>query len=609
MSQLTDPLLSLGNFLFGENGSLFQNTRRQRQTNQGSCFSLIAVALVTLNLHFLMVGESYAGSTPFQQDAIQDLTDELEEISRKETELNAKLLREVKMAKATRSGLSSSDTQLSNLRNQLSETLDFKQTLLSELSSLAPNEPKHLYEFALTWMSKSNLTMLQPTTTAKETRERLSTSQSQKSQGYVIMQLIAPIEKPGYLDAHLYLAKDALTSQVKSADEAAANLRLASTHLDYALIRDRNNTTALGLKVRIAQQTGQIKEAKTYLQKLFLLDPFVYPQLCQVNNQLGVPADNAAVLRSAQGRFRDELSRMAGTSDRRTRYKTYLVDCLHRQDKLDAADKQVENEMEEFSTNDKVQRWGRRLLAIGQQLRYDAGIARLNGKLDAENTPELVGYLREGYRLDSNNVKLLNHIVGLARYDIPGIEKMSQDIYQPDRKAPALIENTLGTIALAKGDYVEAKKRFANANVKSPDNAEYLNNLSYVYLTGPDPDPAEALKLVDKAIRSVQPGTAETRYLSYFYDTKGQALLALGRIAEENGDQGLANRRFSEAVAELQQALIEIDKGQPKNRPREGQDQRRLKISQAILECYEATGQTRQAKVWKGRVKQLDADE
>ena len=607
MSQFTDRSLSLGNLLFGENGSLCQSTGRQQQTKQGLCFSLLAVVLVTFNLHSLMVGESYARATPIQTDRIEKLERELEVISKEADELKTKLIEKVKMAKATQSDLSSSDTLLSDLRNQLSETLKSKQALLSDLGSLNPNEPKYLYDLALNYKTQGSLTILEPATTAEETRERQSTSENQNRQCDVIMQLIAPIEKPGYLNAHLFLAKDALTRQVKSADEAAANLRLASTHLDHALVRDSNNTTALGFKVRIAKQFGQLEKAKAYLEKLFYLDPFVYPQLCEINNQQGVSAQNAVVLLSAEERIRDELSRMVGTSDRRTKYKTYLVDCLHRQEKLDAADKQVENDMKEFSTDNKVQRWGKRLLSIGQQLRYDAGIARLNGKLDAENTPELVGYLREGYRLDSNNVTLLRRIVSLARYDIPGIEKMSKDIYQPDRKAPASIENVLGTIALEKGEYAEARKRFENANVKSPDNAEYLNNLSYVYLTGPDPDPAEALKLVDKAIRSVQPSTAEAQYLSHFYDTKGRALLALGRIAEEDGDQKLASRRFSEAVAELQQALVEIDKGQPKNLPREGQDQRRLEISQAILECYEATGQTRQVKVWKGRVKQLDA--
>jgi len=553
--------------------------RRDQDRSQGLLLGLPAIVFAILGVLFLIVGELSAG-----KNLIQRYEDNVKDVRKEEADLKLKLAQELKMANATKSQIDSSSAGLSGLHEKLSKSLKSEEILLGKLYSLAPDQPKYLYDLAITFLTKSNLTLL----STAENKEGISLGQ--KSQGLSILKRIAPLDKPGYLDAHLFLAKQALNGEVSSAKESIANLRLANAHLDNALIRDQENTTAFGLKVLITQKAGQLEEAKKFLDKLFATDPFVYPQLCQLNNQLGVADQNIAVLLSAQGRFEESVSNMPGSSERRTKHVTYLVDCFHRLEKIDEADKLVTDEMEEFPANEAVQRWGRRLLAIGQDLRY-----RARQPITAENATELIAYLRKGHELDPNNVKLLNNIVALRRVDdIPGIEEISKEIYQPGPKAPASVENLLGTIALKKNDHLKAVRQFSKANAKSPNNPEYLNNLSYVYLTRPDPDPQEALKMVDKAIRSVRSGTIRSRYLTNFYDTQGRALLALGRIAEENGDQNLANSRYTAAAAKLLLALT----GRPGN----------LEISKAIVECYEAVGQTEQEKVWRDQVEQLQAE-
>ena len=578
MSQLKSILLAPYNFFFGESGVFASSAKRDQQNSQALYFGLPAVVFATLGVLFLIVGELSAGKT-----LIKRYEDNVEEIRKKETELKAKLAQELKMAKATQAKFDPNAPELSSLRDELTQSLNSEEILLGKLYALAPDQPKHLYDLAIMNMTKSNLTLLSPI------ENRADVAAGQKNQGLALMKRIAPLNKPGLLDAHLFLAKSALSGKVVSATEGVKNLRLASLHLDHALLRDGENTTAFGLKVLIAQKTGQVEEAKKFLDKLFVSDPFVYPQLCLVNKQLGRSDENVSILLSAQSRFAEMVSRMAGASERRTKYVTYLVDCFHRLEKIDEADNRVIREMEEFPSNESVQRWGSRLLAIGQDLRYRAGYP-----ITEENAEELVGYLRKGHKLDPNNVKILNNIVALGRLDIPGLAEISKEIYQPSKKAPASVENLLGTIALKKGDYLDAVKQFSKANAKSPNNPEYLNNLSYVYLTRPDPDPREALKMVDKAILSVQAGTIRSRYLTNFYDTKGRALLALGKIAEENGNLELANIRYAAAAAKLLLALTD----RPEN----------LEISKTVVECYEAAGLTEQVKVWKDRVKQLEAE-
>ena len=578
MSQLTSLFLSPYNFLFGEDGIFApsEGNRKKNNNSQALLMGLPAIIFAVLGLLFLLVGEFSAGKA-----LVRQYEDKVAEIRKEKADLSSRLNQELKMANATQQG-SQGNPEISSLREQLTDELDSEQILLNKLYSLEPEEPKHLYELALTYLTKSNLINL----SSAENKQALSVGERNKC--FSIMKRIAPLEKPGLLDAHIFLAKDALGSKVQSANEGIGSLRLASAHLNNALVRDQQNTTALGLKVLIANQTRQPEEAKASLEKLFVTDPFVYPQLCNVNSQLGLSDNNLAILHSAQQRLAGEIGRMSGASDRRTRFMTYLVDCLHRLENLDEADRRVRAEMEEFPTNAGIQRWGKRLLSIGQQLRFQSA-----GEITEKNMDKLIGYLREGHRLDPNNQKILDFIVELRRHDLPGIDKISQDIYRPGPRAPASVDNLLGTIALKKNDYLEAVKHFAKANKKDPNNVEYLNNLSYVYLTRPDPDPREALKMVDIAIRSVRSKALSTRYLTHFFDTQGRALLALGKIAEEKGDKNLAESRYSAAAAKLLKALVD----RPDN----------LEIMEAVVESYQAAGQPEQVRVWSERVKQLKA--
>lgn len=584
MSQLISILLSPYHFFFGENG-IFASLlpRRGSESKQALYFGIPALLFAIFGLLFLIVGELSAGKT-----LIKRYEDHVAEISKKESKLKGELSQELQMARASNKKLEIDTAEISALRSQLAELLESKKILLSKLHSLAPEQAKHQYQLAGTFFTKSELQLISPVKTQEEVRIRKELAKSLKDQGDSIMKQIAPEDKPGHLEAHLYLAKAAMPKSVKTAQEQAMRFRLANRHLDQALVRDENNTSALTMKVLISQKYGQFDEAKTHLAKLFETDPYVYPQLCQLNIKLGVAAENLTVLHSARERLSGQLIRMTGSSDRRTKCATFLVDCLHRLENLDGADKVINDELRKFPENQNVKLWGNRLLAIGQEIRY-----RSKGLINAENAEELVGYLRQGHKFDPSNHKLLQHIVGLKSFNVPGIAEISEAIYQPGEKAPASVENILGTQALVKKDYAEATKRITRATQKDPLNTEYLNNLAYAYLVRPDSDPNEALKLIDRAILSAQSANLSQAYLTHFYDTKGRALLALGKIAEENGQKAVATSQYAAATAQLLKAMIA--------RPND------LSIAESIVICYEANGQTELAEVWAERVKQLKA--
>ena len=96
---------------------------------------------------------------------------------------------------------------------------------------------------------------------------------------------------------------------------------------------------------------------------------------------------------------------------------------------------------------------------------------------------------------------------------------------------------------------------------------------------------------MDRAIASQRSAGVSARHLTHFYDTKGRALLALGKIAEEKGEKNLASSRFAAATAFFLKALAD--------RPND------LKIIQGVIECYKADGRSKQVKVWVERAEQL----
>ena len=213
----------------------------------------------TTALLLLIVGESFAGNTPIQNSK-DDPKAELELLQKQEDELKTELAQRNKTANAL-----NSDPEIENLRKQLSEKLDTKQALLGQLSLSAPDEPKYLYDLAVMQLTKSKLAMLEPATTEEESKARLRNWLRQKRRSIEIMRKIAPLDSPGLLDAHLFLANFAINSEVKSASEATANITFANAHLDFALIRDPRNQSALALKILIANKTGQIEAAKDCL--------------------------------------------------------------------------------------------------------------------------------------------------------------------------------------------------------------------------------------------------------------------------------------------------------------------------------------------------------
>ena len=447
MSQLTSILLAPYHYFFGENGFFSTLTPQSRNdTNQALYKGIPALLFAVFALLFLVVGELNAGKT-----LIEKYEDDLAVIAEEESQLKKDLSQELQMAQANNKQLDVDTAEIGRLRDRLATLLESKKIVLSKLHSLAPTEGKYQFQLANTFFTKSELAQIMPVNNENALKIRQERAKNLRNQGTSIMKQIAPLDKPGYLEAHLFLANNSVPKGSLSPREQLRLLRLADRHLDHAIVLDNSNTTALSMKVLIAEKFGQLDKAKIHLRKLFETDPYVYPQLCRLNVRLGVAEDNLAVLHSARLRLKGQLSRMTGSSDTRIKCATFLIDTYHRLDNIDEADRVVNDEMSKFPKIPKVQIWGKRLIAISQEIRYIA-----TEPITSENAVEMIGYLRNGHEHDPSNQKILGHLARLQDSDIPEVAKLSKEIYQPGEKAPASVENIIGSQALTEKNYLKA---------------------------------------------------------------------------------------------------------------------------------------------------------
>lgn len=133
----------------------------------------------------------------------------------------------------------------------------------------------------------------------------------------------------------------------------------------------------------------------------------------------------------------------------------------------------------------------------------------------------------------------------------------------------------LGNLAAARGDLVEAERRYRAALAVDPRLADALNNLAWVYLQrGEKAD--EAASLARQALEA-QPGRA-----AYYADTLGLALTRAGRPAE--------------GVAALERALAAVPPSETRLR---------AEVLGHVAEAYRALGREADAQAAEAEAARL----
>lgn len=443
-------------------------------------------------------------------------------------------------------------------RIELEKTKKEQRIYLMKLSAINPDNDEYMFELA-----------------------KLAIAERQADQlasGLAMIRKISPIDEPGYIPGHLFLARRHLA--MYSADSPAnrdRHLGTAVRHLENTLIREKDNEPALGLLGQIFFKMGRLEKAYPHLEKLFKADPTKYRALVDINNQLERPLDNKSILEDALRYLNSQIS-STPVEDREVRDSLIrqAAECYILQKDYEGASSFLEKELERFNSNNVA---ADRIDLVNQLL----CLVHLEWtSLFPSDTPESkrqrLEKLTEAYKFSQKNSDVKRYLTRLALGAEAEIAEKARSVYdaRQDADPPPAVINELGIDALSHSRYQEALEMFTKAKNKLPRNPEILNNLAYTHLKSETPNPKLALALVQDAIRFTPTVASMSKYKTNFLDTRARAYMQLGQ--------------YSLAIADLTRAW------------QDRQDN--LEIIQAIIDCYRADNMESDAAIWESKLEE-----
>jgi len=468
---------------------------------------------------------------------------EAEKSNKEKRRLVADLRRELRMLKVTRP--SNVDRGASLIpeddprRVELESNRNKEAVFLEKLISLNSDESEYKFRLAKALLEK------------QETYGR----------GLAMMRTISPADESGHIEGHVFLAQYYLNLPTSNRAEAIANVRLALGHVDSCLRRDKANIPAMKIKGRLLFLQGRHVDAYLVFEELFKTDPIYFDALVEINGKLGRPERNTEILNRAIDSFDDKLNNSQKLADaERVRIFQQLTKCYIVRNDFEGIETRLLDEIEfQSEPQDRGKRVGAEHL-----------LARVYGNwlreypMSPANYADRLNLLKKAYTYNPKFEPVLRELTEMGGFDDPNVAAAAREVYDPIKHpdAPALVLNELGTQALRRQQYDQALRYYELARKKTPRTPEILNNLAFTYLVGGTPNPKRALKLIDEALRYLPNTAANQLNRTHFHDTRGKALLQLGRV--------------SEAVAEFEFAL----RSRPDN----------VDILESLIMCYNENG-------------------
>lgn len=352
---------------------------------------------------------------------------------------------------------------------------------------------------------------------------------------YERMKRLAPLDKPGYAPAHIWIAQGLVSGKLTSEEEPAvatdpqAAFTLAEQHLDQLEELEFTSSGLSLLRAYVLALTGREQDA------IELLEPYAKDPGPAAVMRLRLLAQ-ARDLPAAREQARVVVEM---TSDRKWR---------------------------DTAQADDFESW-----ALAAELRGDADQmeASLNAWVKAQPDDDKPRLLFAKYRSEqamrllaaptTAPEKTAEVIVDAVRLGAPDawtndtiariVQQRSSSRYlrrvwellteAPD--TPASLMTSMATSAAAQGDIVTARAAFSHAIEREDASPIVWNNYAWTLLQQPDPDPTAALEAVKRALEKA-PNDFR------FRETRGQALLALGRWADAIADLEYALNGLPDAV-------------------------------------------------------------
>jgi len=466
---------------------------------------------------------------------------EAEKSSDEKKRLIVDLKRDMRIQRVAKSSVVEPGTELippdDPRRIGLESNRDKEAIYLEKLISLNTEEPEYKYKLAMVCLEKD------------ETRGR----------GLAILRTISPADEPGHVAGHLYLANHNLRSPTTDKVQALRNVNLALAHTDLCLKRDKTNSVAVEMKAKILYLLRKYPEAYEEFLKLFRTNPSYFRTLVDINGKVERPDRNVEVLRKAIEEFDGKLEEDLSDGDR-IRVFQDLTQCYLIKKDFKTIQDRLLKEIEIQSADPKNS--GKRVWAEHLLSNVYRNWLQLFPSTNPQNMGNRLTLLKKAHFYHAQNEMVLRELTRLGGHENEQVAAAARSIYNASeiKDAPAVVMNELGVQALSRKEHDKALRYFELARKKTPRAPEILNNLSYTYLIGETPNPKRALKLVDEALKILPNTPANQGYRTHFHDTRGNALMMMGKV--------------SEAVAEFEFALIA--------RPNS------VEILESLIKCYKA---------------------
>jgi tetratricopeptide (TPR) repeat protein len=346
----------------------------------------------------------------------------------------------------------------------------------------------------------------------------LALNREQEAQG--LLATLAPLDRPGYGEAHLFIAQR-LLSATNAPPEAR---RLAERHLLRAVEGNPKLTDAHNILGQIYTSEGNYQSAKKHLLEVVPIRGEANLLLALVLRALGDASGATAYAERAAKYFADKANQAAGDdSASRLGWANALLML-----------KNYEGAM-------KVVTDGYR--ASGNPA-YRPAIGSLYGvwaqALAKEQPGELVRRLelvQSGLDYQPGSEVLLRELVGLMSVEGPQGEVAREAIARriaDGGPTAAMLHFFMGMDCWQRGKKLEAEQHYALAFEASSNVPTVANNMAMILIVGEKPDPERALAII-QPIADRYPNNAS------FRSTRANALLKL--------------KRYKEAAADLEAAL------------------------------------------------------
>ena len=145
---------------------------------------------------------------------------------------------------------------------------------------------------------------------------KIAAANGDQARALSILNKLAPVDTPGYPQAHLVLATQYFEKMARP-DQAKSNLDIALKHVNHILTRNKKDPSAKLLKARILTKSQDYESAYEEFEELFELNPNHYREMAALNKLLGREDRNQPLYEKALASFQSLAEKEENQNDDR----------------------------------------------------------------------------------------------------------------------------------------------------------------------------------------------------------------------------------------------------------------------------------------------------